>query len=296
MKKLLFIYNPNAGKKRITAKLGEVAQVFSAAGYDTTLHATRCRGDATVTAAQQAAGYDLVVCCGGDGTLNEVVSGLAGRKDVPPLGYLPAGTTNDFSRTLKLPTTLVRAAQTAVEGSPFACDMGRFNERNFVYVAAFGVFTEVSYSTPQAEKNLLGHLAYVLRGVRSLNSLRHYSLRVTHDGVTEEGEYIYGMVTDSVSVGGFRGVAPKAVELDDGKFEVMLVKRPKTPDELAGIITALVKQQPNGNVVGFQTARLTVESETPIPWTLDGEFGGDTCRAEIENLPRAVTLMRGWSK
>ena len=261
MKRLLFIYNPHAGKKRIAQHLHDVVYLFATAGYEVTVHPTLFRGDATKTAAELGGQYDHIVCCGGDGTLNEVVTGLLSKPGkIHTVGYIPAGTTNDFSKTLKLPANLMKAAQLAVEGSPCPCDMGSFNGRPFVYVAAFGVFSEVSYATPQASKNALGHLAYVLGGIKSLTQLRPYHMRV---------------------------------KLDDGLFEVMLVKNPQTIEELNTILTALITKQPDGNVIGFQSGDITFEGEDAVAWTLDGEYGGDVDRAHIVNNHQAIRIMRG---
>lgn len=294
MKRLLFIYNAHAGKKRIAQKLHDVVYLFATAGYEVTVHPTLFRGDATKTAAELGGQYDHVVCCGGDGTLNEVVTGLMTHPEqMPTLGYLPAGTTNDFSKTLKLPSDLMKSARIAVEGSPSPCDLGEFNGRPFVYVAAFGVFSEVSYATPQSSKNALGHLAYVLGGIKSLAQLRPYTMKVTHDGETIEGDFIYGMVSDSISVGGFQGIKRDEVKLDDGLFEVMLVKNPRTPEELSTILNALMKKKPDGNVIGFQSSHITFECQEPVAWTLDGEYGGDVELAQIQNLNQAIRIMRG---
>ncbi|MBR1781693.1 MAG: YegS/Rv2252/BmrU family lipid kinase [Oscillospiraceae bacterium] len=295
MKKLLFIYNPKAGKQRITRQLSDVVYLYTTAGYQVTVHPTLYRGDATRMAAECAQEFDKVVCCGGDGTLNEVLTGLRMLDQVSTVGYLPAGSTNDFSKTLGLPTDLLKAAQVSVDGVPFLCDMGDFNGRPFVYVAAFGVFSEVSYATPQNAKNALGHLAYVLGGIQSISKLRPTHMKVTHDGETIEGDFIYGMVSDSISVGGFQGIAEEAVKLDDGKFEVMLVRNPQTPEEFASIINALMTRMPDGNVIGFQSGDITFESAEPVAWTLDGEFGGDVTVARVRNIPKAVRIMRGKS-
>ena len=233
MKTLLLIYNPHAGKQRITAKLHDVVYHFTTAGYLVTARPTLYRGNATQIAAEEGAKYDHVVCCGGDGTLNEVITGLLTHPEkMPVLGYLPAGTTNDFAKTLKIPATLDKSTPIAVEGVPSLCDVGEFNGRTFIYVAAFGLFTEVSYATPQNFKNLLGRLAYLLEGIKSLSQLKTYRMKVTHDGETIEDEFIYGMVSDSVSVGGFRGVKEDVVKLDDGLFEVMLIKKPNSLEAL----------------------------------------------------------------
>lgn len=294
MKRLLFIYNAHAGKKRIAQKLHDVVYLFATAGYEVTVHPTLFRGDATKTAAELGAQYDHVVCCGGDGTLNEVVTGLMTHPEhMPTLGYLPAGTTNDFSKTLKLPADLLKSARIAVEGSPSPCDLGEFNGRPFVYVAAFGVFSEVSYAIPQSSKNALGHLAYVLGGIKSLTQLRPYTMKVTHDGETIEGDFIYGMVSDSISVGGFQGIKKEDVKLDDGQFEVMLVKNPRTPEELSTILNALMKKKPDGNVIGFQSGDITFECQEQVAWTLDGEYGGDVELVHIRNRNKAFRIMRG---
>jgi YegS/Rv2252/BmrU family lipid kinase len=294
MKRLLFIYNPNAGTKRIARQLNDVVYLFATAGYEVTVHPTLYRGDATQTAALMGKDFEHVVCCGGDGTLNEVVTGLLTHPEqLPTLGYLPAGSTNDFSKTLKLPSNLLKAAQIAMEGTPFACDMGDFNGRSFVYVAGFGIFTDVSYSTPQKAKNTWGHLAYIMEGIRSISQLRPYHMKVTHDGEVIEDDFIYGMVSDSISVGGFRGVKQERVKLDDGLFEVMLVKMPRTPDEFTSIINALLSKLPDGNVIGFQCSEITFECGEPVAWTLDGEYGGDTEKAVIRNRSKVIEIMRG---
>ena len=295
MKRLLFIYNPHAGTGLIRRQLGEVVDAFAAAGYQVTLHPTTGPQDATRAAVEEAPLYDHVVCCGGDGTLNEVVTGLLELEHPPVLGYIPTGTTNDFAKNLHLPARLPAAASTAVSGVPRPCDLGKFNDRTFVYVAAFGAFTDVSYDTPQQFKNALGHLAYVLNGVSKLASLKPYHLRVEHEGNVIEDDFIYGMVSNTVSVGGFKGINPTAVHLDDGLFEVMLVRMPRSPADLNGIVTALLHQKPDadGNVIGFHASEVTFTSPILLPWTLDGEYGGEVTEAKVRNLPRAITLMQG---
>lgn len=296
MKKLLLIYNPHAGKGKVRPALANILDRLTQAGWLVTARPTAGPGEATALAAGLGDGFERVVCCGGDGTLNEVVSGLLRLEKPPVLGYIPTGTTNDFSRNLALPKGLENAAATAAAGFPKACDMGRFNDRNFVYVAAFGAFTDVSYDTPQQFKNMFGHLAYVLEGVSRIGSLKTYPLHVEHDGGEVEGEFLYGMVSNTVSVGGFQGLPASEVCLDDGKFEVVLVRAPKTAQELQGIVRALARQSPdesNGAVLGFHTARLRVACARPLPWTLDGEYGGDPRVAEIENQRQAIRIVRG---
>lgn len=296
MKRLLFIYNPQAGKGVIRPRLANVLDTFTKAGFLVTVWPTQGKADATHVAARQGWWYDRIVCCGGDGTLSETVSGLLTLDAPPVLGYIPAGTTNDFSKNLGLPRGLEKAAQTAVEGIPRPCDMGRFNERHFLYVAAFGVFTDVSYGTPQEFKNAFGHLAYVLEAATKLGDLgRGYQISVEHDAGTLEGEFIYGMVTNTNSVGGFKIFPRNQVSLDDGVFEVVLVRRPKTPGDLQDALfsVALQSAKESRQVVAFHTRKLKVTALEPLPWTLDGEYGGAPEVVNIENLNKAITLVWG---
>lgn len=294
MKTLLFIYNPAAGKAKITSALGEVTALFQKEDWLVTLYATKAAGDA-VNAVQELGGsYDRIVCSGGDGTLSEVVTGLIHGGLKQPLGYLPAGSTNDFSKTLRLPANLQKAAAIAAAGEPFACDMGQFNDSHiFVYVAAFGLFTNVAYETPQEIKQILGHAAYVLKGIQSLTDITSYSMTIEHDGVVEEGNFIYGMVSNSVSVGGFQGMKNYDVILDDGKFEVLLVETPTSLAQLNAIIAALLARTPNEKVRSFQTSNISFHCNTPVAWTLDGEYGGDHADTYVEILPQVVQMIRG---
>jgi YegS/Rv2252/BmrU family lipid kinase len=290
MKKLLFIYNPVAGNGRVRDRLGEIVERFVPFDYEVTLHPTKARGDARTYASQRGGEFDRIVCAGGDGTLNEVISGLFEVENAPVLGYIPMGTTNDFSRTLGLPSNLIQAADYAVMGASMAVDMGEFNGRTFVYVAAFGLFSEVSYTTPQEMKNTLGHLAYVISGIASLGASQSYHVKVEYEGGVIEDDFIYGMVSDTVSVGGVLGLSKELVSLTDGKFEVMLVRTPQNPKELNEILVALAKQQPQGNVIGFATSWVKFTCQEEVPWTLDGENGGKVKEAEVHVHRKAVTL------
>lgn len=296
MKRLLFIYNPQAGKGVIKPHLANVLDTFTKAGYLVTVWPTQGKADATHVAARQGWWYDRIVCCGGDGTLSETVSGLLTLESPPALGYIPAGTTNDFSKNLGLPRGIEKAASTAVEGVPRPCDMGKFNDRNFVYVAAFGVFTDVSYDTPQEFKNAFGHLAYVLEGATKLGDLgRGCHMTVEHDGEALEDDFVYGMVTNTNSVGGFKIFPPSQVSLDDGVFEVVLVRQPKNVAELQDAFLALAKQDASGSrqVAAFHAKRLKFTAAEAVPWTLDGEYGGAPKSAVIENLSQTITLVWG---
>lgn len=292
MKKLLFIYNPNAGKGLLRPRLADVLDIFVKAEYELTVYPTQSYRDAYHKIVHMEDVYDLVVCSGGDGTLDEVVTGMMHRSSKIPIGYIPAGTTNDFASSLHISRDILSAANTAVHGVPFACDIGTFNKDVFVYVAAFGLFTDVSYQTNQTLKNMLGHAAYVLEGVKRLSNIPSYKIRVTHDGEVIEDEFMIGMVTNSKSVAGFRGIVGKKVLFDDGEFEVTLIKKPKNPLELQAIITALlVENFDTEYMYTFRTGNIVFESKEEIPWTLDGEFGGQHDVVEIWNKKQALQIM-----
>lgn len=293
MKRLLFIYNPHAGKGLLKPKLSDVIDIFVKAGYEVVTYPTQAYRDAYKKVLRyEIDSYDLVVCSGGDGTIDEVVTGMMQRGDRSPIGYIPTGTTNDFANSLHIPKGLLSAADNAVNGSVFPCDVGKFNEDIFVYIAAFGLFTDVSYQTKQEVKNVLGHLAYVLEGTKRLFNVPSYRIKVTYDGKTIEDEFIFGMVTNSRSVGGFRNMVGKQVVFDDGVFEVTLIKMPKNPLELQEIVAALlIEQVDTKHMYSFKAGNIVFESLEEIPWTLDGEFGGAHDRVEVQNLNRQLEIM-----
>ena len=292
MKKMLFIYNPNAGTGVLKPKLADVIDIFVKAGYEVTVYPTQKCHDGTEKMLDCPDGYDLIVCSGGDGTLDEVVSGIRLRKYKAPLGYIPAGTTNDFATSLGIPKEVTAAADAAVNGVPFACDVGTFNDDPFIYIAAFGLFTDVSYETKQSMKNILGHLAYVLEGAKRIFNIPSYKLRVIHDGEEIEDEFIYGMVTNSRSVGGFSGIIGPDVVFDDGEFEVTLIRTPKNPLELNDLLGAIMLKQINPErMYSFKSGCVRFESLEPIPWTLDGEYGGSHEEVIIKNNRQVLQIM-----
>lgn len=290
-KKMLFIYNPKAGKAQIRTHLSDILDVFVKGGYEVTVYPTRGTGDAIELTAKRNPGYDLVVCSGGDGTLDEVVTGMMKSSDLTPIGYIPAGSTNDFGGSLHLPKNMVQAAETIVSGTNFPCDVGVFNDDIFVYIAAFGLFTDVSYETAQDMKNLLGHMAYLLEGMKRLSAIRSYHMKVTYDEGVIEDEFMFGMITNSESVGGFKRITGPNVQLDDGVFEVTLIKRPRTAIELNEIMACLLNRVIDTKAIHcFKTSKVTVESAEPIAWTLDGENGGTHRQVVIENKCKAVEI------
>ncbi len=293
-KRLYFIYNPHSGRGQLRAKLFDVLQVFADAGYEMTVHPTRAEKDATLQIESLSDDYGLVVCSGGDGTMDEVVQGMMRREKKLPIGYIPSGTVNDFACSLKIPRNIVRAAKVAVEGKDFPCDIGTFNDEHFVYIAAFGIFTDVSYSTSQDMKNVLGHMAYLLEGMKRLSKIPSYHMHFSSEELEAEGDFIFGMVTNSRSVGGFKNIIGRKVQFDDGVFEATFIRMPQNPAELQEVLAAiLLKEIDSKYMYSFRTAKLMVEADLPVPWTLDGEFGGDWQCALIQNHQRALRIRVG---
>ncbi len=296
MNRLLFIFNPTSGTGQVKAALAPVLDVFTKAGWITTSYPTQCKGDATRVARELSPQFDRVICAGGDGTLSEVVSGLTEVKDPPPLGYIPFGSTNDCATTLHLPRKPREAALVAAgTGVSVPIDIGRLNGKPFIYVAAFGAFTKVAYDTPQDLKNTFGHMAYIFAGIASLPTIAPYRMKVAYDGQTLEDDFYFGMVSNSQSIGGIRPPTANRVVLDDGLFEVLLVKKPLNLADFTDGVQALANPsaERSGALVQFQASQLTFTCEQPIPWTVDGEFGGSQTVNRAENCQKALNIIRG---
>lgn len=294
MKRMLFVYNPNAGKGLLKAKLSDVLDIFVKADYEVVVYPTQSYKDAYRKIKKMDDSFDIVVCSGGDGTLDEVVTGMMKRAKTEriPIGYIPTGTTNDFASSLHISRDIFEAADVAVHGKSFACDVGTFNNDIFVYVAAFGLFTDVPYQTDQKLKNALGHAAYVLEGVKRLSNIPSYHIKVTTNNQVIEEEFMIGMISNSRSVAGFRGITGRDVVFDDGEFEAMLIKKPKNLTELSEIITALLDEKFDTKYMyTFKTSEIILESVEEIPWTLDGEFGGQHDKVHITNKKQALEIM-----
>ena len=291
-KKLLMIVNPTAGKTKSRSPLFDAAAVLSQAGYLLSIHNTAFPGDAAQTAATVGKDYDVVVAVGGDGTLNQVASGLMTLEDRPLLGYLAQGSTNDFAASLQIPSDPAAAAALIAKGLPRKLDIGRWNERCFVYVASFGAFTQASYSAPQSAKNVLGHLAYLLEGVKDLNTLRPYRIRLTADGEVLDGEYLFGAICNSTSIGGLMHLNADQVILDDGKFEMLLIPKPKSPAELPNLILNLLDQEYSYEGLVFRhVSTIHVETAENLPWSLDGEYAPSTPSIDIVNRQQSLTML-----
>ena len=294
MKKLLFIVNPRAGRTKSTAPLFDAVARFSQAGYLVRVFVTCGRGDTTQAAAECGAEYDLVVCAGGDGTFNETVSGLMAipAEHRPPVGYLPCGSTNDFAASLHLPAKLSMAAAAVASGRPHWLDVGARNDRFFTYVASFGAFTRASYSASQAAKNALGHLAYIMEGINSLDSLRPYRCAITTGDESFEGDFIFGAVCNSTSLGGLVKLDPGKVQMDDGLLELVLLRMPKNVLELNGLITGLTRMEyDHPGIIFRHVSSVDISTEAELPWSLDGEYYPSRPQVSLRCIPGGLQLM-----
>ena len=291
MTKVLFLYNPQSGQQKIRSQLWGILNTFSLADYDLRIRALIKNTDAAQLVENLKDEYDMVVCSGGDGTLNRVVNGMMRLKkeERKPIGYIPAGSTNDFAVSLKIPKDMQKAAQNVVLYPGKRFDIGCFNNDYFVYVAAFGAFTEVSFQTEQGLKNALGHLAYIVSGVRSLSSIKPYHMRIRTEEKNYDGDYFFGMITNSLSVGGIYRFDEKEVEMDDGLFEVTLIHMPKSLAELQEMGQNLFTADPM--VETFKTDHIWLEADEKIPWALDGEDGNAPEKVEIRVARRAVEII-----
>lgn len=293
MKKLFLVMNPCSGKKRANKVLAEIIDVFNRADYEVTAYMTAARGDATRAAAERAADFDRIVCIGGDGTLNEVIAGLHEVGQQTPIGYIPAGSTNDFANSLGLPKDLLDAARLAATGEPRKFDIGSFNGRCFSYVASFGAFTRTSYATPQGMKNALGHVAYLLAGAKELTSIRSTHMRfVLADGTSFEDDYIFGAISNSTSVAGLLTLSPDLVDLNDGLFELLLIRKPHSLLELSDCVLALTTQEYHTPMLTMvSTGRVEIDCPSELDWTLDGEYAAGQAHCVVENLHDAIRVI-----
>lgn len=292
-KRLLLVMNPCAGIKKANRYLPDLLRLFSDYGYVSTAYMTGKRGDGTEFARTHAAEADLIVCIGGDGTLNEVIEGLLKSGADCPLGYIPAGSTNDFAASLKISSNVMQAARDIMEGRPRTIDLGSFNGRCFSYVASFGAFTEAAYSTPQEVKNMLGLLAYIFEGMKDLANIRPIHMRLeTDSGNAFEDDYIFGAISNSTSIAGFLTMDPTRVIIDDGLFEITLIKMPTAPMDLSRILYSLQTQQYDDKLIHACTAaRAVIHSPAAVPWTLDGEYARGETDIIVENLHNALRLV-----
>ena len=293
MKKMLFVMNPYSGMRRAARYLTDIISMFNRDGYEVITHMTGGQGDATEIVRNTAPRVDLVVCCGGDGTFNETITGVLQSGADVPIGYIPAGSTNDFASSLRLPTNILQAVQDILDGEPVSYDVGKFGDRYFSYVASFGAFTKASYATPQSIKNALGHTAYVLEGITELSQIRKEHVRMEIDGQVVEDDFLFGAISNSTSVGGILTLDPKQVDMADGKLEILLGRAPVDILELSECSMAAQSQKYNCAMTTFRSAeKIKVYADPLMPWTLDGEREDGHSHVNVENIHRAIRLMQ----
>ena len=293
MKKMLFIMNPFSGQRKANKFLADILLLFSQADYKVITHMTTGQGDGAKAAMRHGNEVDLVVCCGGDGTFNETVTGLMAIGARIPVGYIPAGSTNDFASSLKLSSNPLQAAQDILEGQPVAFDVGKFGGRIFTYVASFGAFTRASYATPQSIKNALGHTAYLLEGIQELSQIRKEHVRMEIDGEVVEDDFLFGAICNSTSVGGILTLDPRMVDMADGRMEILLIRAPRNLTELSECIWALQNQTYNCGMITFRSAeKVRIFASPDMTWTLDGEReeGHEEVVAENQHLALRIML------
>lgn len=291
--KILFVMNPKAGTKKAQKYLADILGEFCGAGHTVITHVTAGPGDAIQSVIRYSKEVDLVVCCGGDGTFNETVNGIMQCGIHVPIGYIPAGSTNDFAASLKLPTQPIKAARAILEGKPVRYDIGQFGSRYFSYVASFGAFTKASYATPQSVKNTLGHTAYILEGIQELSQIRPIHVKLELDEEVIEDNFLFGAISNSTSVGGILTLDPQQVDMQDGKFEILLVRAPRKMGEISECIQALSTQRYNCQMITFRsTSHVRVTADENMVWTLDGERAEGASILDIYNLKQAIRLMK----
>ena len=291
-KKLLMVINPKAGRSQSREGLFDAACVLSRPPWLLSLRTTAASGDGTKIVQAEGGQYDAIVAVGGDGTLNECVAGAMKLDSPPPLGYLPRGSTNDFAASLHLPADPVKGAEAIVSAVPRRLDVGRWNGRPFLYVASFGAFTRTSYAAPQAAKNALGHFAYILEGIRDLDTLRPYQVRLTADGENLDGEYLFGAVCNSTSIGGMMKLDEQHVILDDGLFELLLIPSPTNALETQDLVRSLMNQEYDGGGLVFRhVSSIHLETGEDLPWSLDGEYAPSAPAVDIENCRQALAML-----
>lgn len=291
-KKLLLIINPVSGLRLGTLYIPKISSLFTAGGYDVFTMLTAKKGDAEKWASEYGEHADVIVACGGDGTFNEVVSGnLHGSNK--PLGYIPCGSTNDFAASIGLSIDIATAAKNIAEGSEHSFDAGSFDGRSFTYVASFGAFTKASYNTPQKTKNIIGHLAYIFEGGMELKNLKPEHISIESDGVIYEGDYLFGAISNSTSLGGVLSISREMVDMNDGKFECMLIKNPENALQLSKILHAITAKQFEAceMIEFFSAEKLVINKGPENGWSLDGEFEQGRDGAAVENLHSAIKLI-----
>lgn len=293
MKKLLLLANFYSGKGIVKLNIADIIDYYNSKGFEVTVYSSQYSGHIKDIVEKTGSAYDNIVCCGGDGTLNETINGIMTLDKRPLLGYIPCGSTNDFANSIGIPSVVEDSYKTAIDGQCFTIDVGKINDRFFSYVAGFGLFTNISYETPQTIKNILGYQAYILTGLKEITNIRTYPIKVTYDKGIVEDDVMLALVSNSNSIAGMKRLFENYANLNDGLFEVLLVKKPKNTSLLKNIVSCLVEKNFDDNDMfySFKTNKLVITSQNYIKWTVDGEYSGDYNKAVIEVVPSAVDIL-----
>lgn len=293
MKKLLLLANMYSGKGIIKLNIADMIDYYNSRGFEVTVYSSQYIGHITDIVQKTGSQYDNIICCGGDGTLNETINGLMTLEKRPILGYIPCGSTNDFANSIGIPTIIEDSYKIAVDGQCFNIDVGKINSKYFSYVAGFGMFTNISYETPQNMKNILGYQAYIFAGLKEIANIRTYPMKITYDNDIIEDEIMIGLISNSNSIAGMKRLFENYADLNDGLFEVLLVKKPKNTSLLRNIVSCFVEKNFDDNDMfySFKTSKIKFESKDFIKWTVDGEYGGDYNYTEIEVIKNSVDIL-----
>lgn len=292
LKRMMLIINPVSGRRTSLRYLPDIIRIFNENSYAVTVFPTGRKGDAVEFMRMYSKEYDTVVCIGGDGTLNETITGLLSADSFTPIGYIPSGSTNDFAACHGIPSDMLEAARNIAEGRTRIIDIGRFGSEYFTYVAAFGMFSWLSYTTPQNMKNVLGHSAYIIDAVKDLPKIKPQHLKLKVDGAEYEGDYIFGAVCNSTSVAGTISLPKNVVDTSDGKFEVLLVHEPRTIIDFQNLLSGVFSHNYSSPFLDFfQADSLDIECAADLEWSLDGERGGCTSKINVQNLNNRLTLL-----
>lgn len=292
-KRIMLIVNPKAGKMRSKFAVSDIAELFAKNEFEVAIYFTSLEYGAEYLVKEHAKEFDIIACCGGDGTVNEIIKGMMDIKDCPPLGYIPSGTTNDLATSLGMTTNIKKAAKAIISDDGLPFDVGSFDDDYFAYIASFGAFTEVSYNTSQRLKNIWGHAAYVFSAMKCMHRLKSYHIRVESEEKTVEGDYVFGAVTNSTSVAGVFKFERDKVDFADGKYEVLLIKHPKKLSTAIAIsMSMLNKSFKNENITFFHASDIKITSDEPLDWALDGEHKRGENVVNIKNNYRAIKIIR----
>lgn len=291
-KQVLLIINPNAGKGNVQRRIPYIKRDLENTGYDVDIVYTKKKVPAKEIIREYHKKADIIICCGGDGTVNDLVSSVMELEDKPEITFIPLGTVNDFARTIGLSRKRFYMPSILKKYTRRKIDIGKFNKKYFNYVAAFGAFTKVSYVTSQKLKKYFGKWAYFIVAIKYFFKIKTYKINIDIDGKKIEKECIYGSISNSKSIGGFQWFRKRDIALDDGKFEIILINKPKHKIQyISMVFDILLKRYQSKNFFYSQGSKIEITTEKNLSWTIDGEFGGMAKEIKVENCKQAVTFI-----